>query len=258
VITTNALSPKEQREVFRKNLDARSTSGMCDGFVQANLVILPKEYAFDFLLFAHRNSKPCALVDVMEPGVVKPNIADADIRTDLQKYNIYKDGKFVEEVNDITSYWRDDFVTFLIGCSFTFERALNEAGIEMLHQKTNKTVSMYVTNIECDPAGVFHGPTVVSMRPVRKDLLVKSVEVTANYPHTHGTPLHIGDPSVIGITDITKPDFGDFVPYDEDKYEPVFWACGVTPQAVALKSKPSIMITHVPGHMFISDQKEIL
>ena len=257
-MTVVCLSPKEQRERFRNNLDIKSTSGMCEGFVQANLVILPQEYAFDFLLFCQRNNKPCALVDVMEAGVTKPNIADADIRTDIPKYRIYKSGELVEEVTDITSYWRDDFVTFLIGCSFTFERALTEGGIEMLHQKTNKTVAMYITNIACEKAGVFEGPTVVSMRPVKKRDLVKSVEITARYPHTHGTPLHIGDPSVIGIKDFTQPDFGEFTPYDEDEYVPVFWACGVTPQAVALHAKPSIMITHAPGYMFIADQKEIL
>lgn len=252
------LSPKDQRERFRNNLDIRTTSGMCDGFVQANLVILPKEYAFDYLLFSQRNPKPCPIVDVLEPGVTRPNIADADILTDIPKYRIYKSGQLVEEVTNITSYWRDDFVSFLIGCSFTFERALNEAGIEMLHQKMSKTVSMYITNIACKRAGIFEGPMVVSMRPIKKIDVVKSVEITSRYPHTHGTPIHIGDPSVIGINDITKPDFGDFIPYDENEYIPVFWACGVTPQAVALHVKPSIMITHSPGYMFISDQKEVL
>lgn len=251
-----ARSPKDQRGRFRQGLDVVTTSGICDGYTQANLVILPKEYAFDFLLYAQRNPKPCPLVDVMEAGVVKPNIADADIRTDLPKYRIYKEGVLEQEVTDITPYWRNDFVTFLIGCSFTFERALSNAGIEMLHQKAGKVVSMYITNIETEQAGIFKGPTVVSMRPIKKRDLVKAVEITGKYPHTHGTPLHIGDPAAIGITDIAKPDFGDFTPYDENEYVPVFWACGVTPQVAALHAKPSIMITHAPGHMFISDQKE--
>lgn len=257
-VTNQVRSPKEQRERFRRNLDIQTTSGLCDGFMQANLVILPKEYAFEFLLFCQRNIKPCPIVDVMEAGVYTPNVADADIRTDIPKYRVYESGTFKEEVTDVTPYWRDDFVTFLIGCSFTFERALVEAGIDMLHQQAGNVVSMYVTNIPCEKAGRFEGPTVVSMRPIKKRDLVKAVEVTGKYPHTHGTPLHIGDPAVIGIEDITKPDYGEFTSYSEDEYVPVFWACGVTPQAVALQAKPSIMITHAPGYMFISDQKELI
>lgn len=258
ILKTLNNSPKEQREKYRRNLDFKGTSGICDGFMQANLVILPKDYAFDFLLFCQRNIKPCPIVDVMEAGEYRPNVAQADIRTDLAKYNIYKSGKLSEEVTDITSYWREDFVTFLIGCSYTFERALTESGINMLHQQANKIVSVYITNIPCMSAGIFKGPMVVSMRPIKKRDLVKSVEITAKYPHTHGAPVHIGDPSLIGITDITKPDFGEFTSFSEEEYVPVFWGCGVTPQAVAMQSKVPIMITHSPGHMFISDQKELM
>lgn len=250
-------SPKEQRLRFRNNLDIGSTGGMCEGFVQANLAIIPKEYAFEFLLFCQRNLKPCPLVDVLEPGIFTPNIADADIRTDLPRYNIYKSGELVDNVPDIKSIWQDDFVTFLIGCSYTFERALIAEGIEMLHQKTNQIPGVYVTNIPCEKVGMFGGPVVVSMRPIRKENLVKVVEVTARYPHTHGTPIHIGDPSVIGIEDITKPKYGEHIEFSDD-YVPVFWACGVTPQEVALQSKPSTMITHDCGLMFISDQEEKL
>lgn len=252
------LTPKEIRQLIRENKLKTSTSGLGEGYVQANLAIVPADYAFEFLLFCHRNPKPCPIVDVLEPGVYTPNIADADIRTDISRYRIFENGELVAETNDIVSYWRDDFVTFLIGCSFTFERALVEAGIEMLHQKTeSKFVPVYETNIECKSAGRFHGPMVVSMRPIKKVDLVKAVEITAKYPHTHGSPIHIGDPSLIGIEDITKPDHGEFVPYSEE-YVPVFWACGVTPQAVAMRAKPPIMITHAAGHMFISDQKEEL
>jgi len=256
-MNTVILSPKDQRERFRNNLEVRNTSGLCEGFMQANLVILPKEYAFDFLLFSKRNHKPCPIVDVLEPGAVKPKVADADIRTDIPKYRVFKSGELADETTDIKSYWRDDFVSFLIGCSFTFERALNEAGIEMLHQKEHKGVAVYITNIECKKAGIFHGPMVVSMRPIKKSEIVKSIEITSRYSHTHGAPVHVGDASLIGIKDISKPDYGDFIPYDENEYVPVFWACGVTPQAVALQSKPSIMITHAPGYMFISDKREI-
>lgn len=255
---SSVTSPKEQRERFRQNLDVQTTAGLCNGYMQANLVILPQEYAFDFLLFSQRNPKPCPIVDIMEAGQYKTNIADADIRTDVPKYRIYKSGELEEEVTDITSYWKDDFVTFLLGCSFTFERALEESGIEMLHQKMNNIVSMYVTNIPCQKAGSFEGSMVVSMRPIKKRDLVKSVEITSIYPHTHGTPIHIGDPSAIGIKDITKPDFGEFTMFSEEEYVPVFWACGVTPQVAVLNAKPSIMITHAPAYMFISDQKELV
>lgn len=257
-MNNETLTPKELRELIRQNKLETSTSGLCKGYVQANLAIVPAEYAFEFLLFCHKNPKPCPIVDVLETGVFKPNIADADIRTDITKYRIFKNGEAETETSDLTPYWRDDFVTFLIGCSFTFERALSEQGIEMLHQKTkNKFVPVYETNIECNSAGRFQGPMVVSMRPIKKTDVVKCVEITAKYPHTHGTPVHIGDPSLIGITDITKPDYGEYTPFSEE-YVPVFWACGVTPQAVAQKAKPSIMITHAAGHMFITDQKEIL
>jgi uncharacterized protein YcsI (UPF0317 family) len=251
-------TPKEQRRRFRENLDMKNTSGMCDGFLQANLVILPQEYAFDFFLFCNRNPKPCPIVDVMEAGIYTPNIAtDSDIRTDIPNYRIYKNGKMEQELTDIESYWQNDFVSFLLGCSLTFERALKESGIEMLHQKMNRTIPMYITNIDCQQAGIFKGPMVVSMRPIKKRDLVKSVEITSRFPHAHGSPIHIGDPQAIGIHDITKPDFGEHTPFSEE-YVPVFWACGVTPQVAAMQSKPNIMITHAPGYMFISDQKELL
>ena len=250
------LNPFEQRQRIRNGLDNRPSSGMCDGYTQGNLVILPKTYAFDFLLFCHRNLKPCPLIDVLEPGEKKPNIADADICTDISRYRIFKNGELVEEVEDITSYWQDDLVTFLIGCSNTFERALLKEGIEILYRDAGNNVAMYTTSIPTNSAGVFKGPLVVSMRPVKKDKLVAAVEITAKFPHTHGAPVHIGDPSVLGIKDLEKPDFGDFTPYDPDEYVPVFWACGVTPQAVAMASKPAFMITHAPGYMFISDKEE--
>ncbi|RYL92775.1 putative hydro-lyase [Sporolactobacillus sp. THM7-4] len=260
MMTIIQRSPKEQRERIRNGFDTVPTTGMCAGYTQANLVILPKEYAFDFLLFANRNPKPCPIVDVMEPGQIVSNIADptSNICTDIGKYRIYKKGELIEEVEDITPYWRDDFVSFLIGCSYTFENALENAGIEMLFRTAGNNVAMYKTNIPCYQAGIFHGPLVVSMRPVPKRKLVTAVEVTAKFIHTHGAPIHIGDPSKIGIEDITKPSYGDFTPYDEEEYVPVFWACGVTPQEVAKASKPEIMITHTPGYMFISDRKESL
>ncbi len=251
------ISPIEIRELIRNQEITGPTAGMSKGFAQANLVILKKEHAFDFLLFCQRNPKPCPLLDVTEPGSFHPSkiAKDADIRKDIPKYRIYKDGVYTEEVTDITEYWEDDMVGFLLGCSFTFETPMLENGIPIRHIEENCNVPMYKTNIQCEKAGMFEGPTVVSMRPMTPEDAIRAIQITTNLPGVHGAPIHIGDPSQIGIQDISKPDFGDAVTIKEGEV-PVFWACGVTPQAVAMESKPSIMITHAPGHMFISDLKD--
>ncbi|MEQ8155051.1 MAG: putative hydro-lyase [Clostridiaceae bacterium] len=252
-----SMSPAQIRQLIRENKFASPTAGLADGFTQANLVILKKELAFDFLLFCQRNPKPCPVIDVTEPGSPVPALAakDADLRTDVPKYRIYKYGELVEEVADIKKYWEDDMVCFLLGCSFTFEYPLIRNDIPVRHIEQNCNVPMYKTNIECIKAGRFHGPTVVSMRPVPEKDIVRAVQVTSRFPSVHGAPLHIGNPASIGITDINKPDFGDMVQINEGEV-PVFWACGVTPQAVAMEVKPEIMITHSPGHMFITDIKD--
>jgi len=248
--------PAELRNLIRQNELIVPTAGMSKGYTQANLAILKKEDAFDFLLFCQRNQKSCPLVDVTEPGIFESTIAKgSDLRTDIPKYRVYKDGEFIEEVLDIKSYWEEDMVCFLIGCSFTFETPLLEAGIGIRHIEEGCNVPMYKTNIPTTPAGKFSGPTVVSMRPMTEAEAIHAVQITSRFPGVHGAPLHIGDPKVIGIEDIHKPDFGDAVTIKEGEI-PVFWACGVTPQAVAMQSKPSIMITHAPGHMFISDLKD--
>ena len=251
------ISPVEIRELIRKQEITGPTAGMSKGFAQANLVILNKEHAFDFLLFCQRNPKPCPLLDVTEPGSFHPSkiAKDADIRKDIPKYRIYKDGVYTEEVKDITEYWEEDMVGFLLGCSFTFETPMLENGIPIRHIEENCNVPMFKTNIQCEKAGMFEGPTVVSMRPMAPEDAIRAIQITTNLPGVHGAPIHIGDPSQIGIQDISKPDFGDAVTIKEGEV-PVFWACGVTPQAVAMESKPSIMITHAPGHMFISDLKD--
>lgn len=253
----NSLSPSNIRELIRTGKITGPTAGMSKGYTQANLAILKKEYAYDFLLFCQRNPKSCPLIDVTDIGSFTPNsiAKDADIRTDIPKYRIYKDGEYSEEVADITDYWEDDMVAFLIGCSFTFETPLLEAGIPIRHIEENCNVPMYKTNIPCVKAGVFEGPTVVSMRPMSSADAIRAVQITSRFPDVHGAPIHIGDPSQIGISDLTKPDFGDSVTIKDGEI-PVFWACGVTPQAVAMQSKPSIMITHAPGCMFISDLKD--
>ncbi len=248
---------QETRQQIRAGKLLKPTCGLAPGFTQANLVVLPREYALDFLIFCQRNPKPCPVLEVLEPGSCEPVLTapKADIRTDIALYRVYQDGKFTAETEDIKEYWNSELISFLLGCSFTFETALIRAGIEMRHIDEGKNVSMYTTSIAMTPAGMFHGPLVVSMRPIPRDKVVKAVQITSRYPGVHGAPVHIGEPEKIGIVDLSKPDWGDQTVFKEDEV-PVFWACGVTPQAVALESKPAQMITHSPGHMFITDLRD--
>lgn len=250
------LSPAEARKLIRSQAWDKPTAGMANGYIQANLAILPKEMAFEFLLFCQRNPKSCPIIDVTEPGSPIPPLSapDADLRTDIPKYRIYRNGELAEELTDISSYWRDDLVGFLLGCSFTFEEALLNHHIPIRHIEENRNVPMYKTNIESVKSGRFEGPMVVSMRPMSEKDAIRAVQVTSRFPSVHGAPVHIGNPEAIGIKDINQPDFGDTVTIKESEV-PVFWACGVTPQAVAMHVKPEIMITHSPGHMFITDLK---
>lgn len=230
------------------------TSGLAPGFAQANLVVLPRELAFDFLLFCRRNSKPCPVLDVTDPGRWSPPAVapDADLRTDLPKYRVWKHGELIDEPNDVLKYWNNDLVSFVIGCSFTFENAMMRAGLSVRHVEHECNVPMYRTNIPCNPAGVFQGPLVVSMRPLSPADAVRAIQITSRYPDVHGAPIHFGSPADIGIADITRPDFGDAVPLHPGEI-PVFWACGVTPQAVLMATKPEFAITHSPGCMFVTD-----
>ena len=250
-------SPPELRRLFRRGELTIPTAGLASGYVQTNLAVLPRDLAFDFLLFCQRNQRPCPLVEVIEAGKTEPvtTAPGADVRTDIGLYRVFKNGEMVDEVKDISSYWQDDLVSFLLGCSFTFEAAMTRAGIHLHHIEENKNVSMYRTNVDTVPAGMFHGPMVMSMRPIKPSQVVKAVQVTSRYPFAHGAPLHIGSPELIGINDIERPDFGDPVDIQEDEV-PVFWACGVTPQSVAMSSKPPLMITHSPGYMFITDMPD--
>jgi uncharacterized protein YcsI (UPF0317 family) len=234
------------------------TAGLALGFVQANLVIVPKELAFDFLLFCQRNPKPCPLLDVTEPGDPEPRLIapGADIRTDVPRYRVYKNGALADEPTDLTTYWREDLVGFLIGCSFTFENALLQAGLPVRHIEAGVNVPMFRTNITCRPAGVFHGPMVVSMRPMTPHQALQASRVCARFPRAHGAPVHSGNPGTIGISDLMRPDFGDPVTIKTGEV-PVFWACGVTPQAVAMEVKPPLLITHKPGHMFLTDWRDV-
>lgn len=250
-------TPEELWPLIRKEKITSPTAGMCDGYTQANLVILPKAEAFDFMIYAQRNLKPVPVLDVTEPGKSAPKLVapKADLRTDIPKYRVYKEGKLVDEPLNIKDLWQDDFVAFLLGCSFTFERALLDASIPVRHREEDKNVPMYISNIETTPGGIFKGPTVVTMRPIPREKVVKAVQVTSRFPLTHGAPVHIGDPQQIGIDDLSEVDFGDSVEVREGEV-PVFWACGVTAQVAAMEVKPEITITHAPGHMFITNRKD--
>ena len=256
-LTTSAETVTGIRTDIRTGRWSGVTSGIAPGYVQANLAVLPRDLAFDFLLFCQRNPKPCPLIEVLEAGETNPKITapNADIRTDVPAYRIYENGEFMSEIPSLEEVWRDDLVSFLLGCSFSFENSLLEVGIPLRHQDMGCNVPMFITNIPTTPAGIFSGPMVVSMRPIHQDKIVRAVQVTSRFPATHGAPIQIGDPRSIGIKDLSCPDFGD--PVDLEPHEiPVFWACGVTPQAVALSCKPSLMLTHAPGKMFITDQKD--
>lgn len=246
------LSPRDFRALCRAGRYAGATAGIAPGHVQANLMIVSRAAAFDFLLFCQRNPKPCPLVEVLEAGRWEPVAAPgADIRSDLPGYRVYRDGTLVDEVADITALWRDDLVTFLIGCSFSFEAALIEAGIPLRHVAQGRNVAMYRSTIDCVPAGVFHGPMVVSMRPIAARDVARTVEICARFPQVHGAPIHVGDPAALGIRDLARPDYGDAVDVEPGEV-PVFWACGVTPQAVAIAARLPC-ITHAPGKMFVAD-----
>lgn len=251
------------RALCRRGEHCRPTAGYALGFVQANLVVLPRELAFDFLLFCQRNPKPCPVLEVTDAGNPEPTgvAIDADLRTDLPRYRIYRNGSLSEEVIDIQVHWRDDSVAFLLGCSFTFEAALLRAGLSVRHlQETAadgkpKNVPMFRTKIACRPAGRFSGPLVVSMRPFLPADADRAAAITARLPQVHGAPVNLGDPAALGIHDLNQPDWGDAVTIRPGEI-PVFWACGVTPQAVAIASKLPLVITHSPGHMFVTDLLE--
>ncbi len=247
-------SPLGVRLASRSGALDAPTSGLANGFVQGNLAILPAEMASEFLRFCQLNPKPCPIIGMSEVGDPKiPSLGlDLDIRTDIPRYRVWKDGVMVDEPQDVKSWWRDDLVAFVIGCSHSFEEALLEDGLSIRHIERKATVPMYKTNIACAPAGRFSGPTVVSMRPFRPADAIRAVQITTRFPAVHGAPVHLGLPEQIGIKDIDKPDWGDAMPIGKDEL-PVFWACGVTPQAVIMAAKPSFAITHAPGRMIVTD-----
>jgi uncharacterized protein YcsI (UPF0317 family) len=244
------------RSAARTGALTGNTSGVALGYVQGNLVVLPAAIASDFLRFAQRNPKPCPLIGVSEPGSrAVPELGeDIDIATDLPQYRVWRNGELVDEPHSVESYWRDDLVSFVIGCSFTFEESLLAAGIPLRHVACGDNVTMFRTSIATQPAGPFQGPMVVSMRPLRPVDAIRAIQITSRFPAVHGAPVHIGLPDAIGIADIMKPDYGDPVEIKPDEL-PVFWACGVTPQSVIAATKPAFAITHAPGCMLVTDRR---
>ncbi len=251
------VTGSEMRRAIRAGQWRKPTPGLALGYVQANLVVVPRDLAFDFLLFCQRNHNPCPLLDVTEPGNPEPRLMapGADLRTDVPRYRVFQGGELIEEPDNLLHLWRSDLVGFLLGCSFTFENALLQAGLPVRHVEAGCNVPMFRTNIACRPAGIFQGPMVVSMRPMTPAQAIHAVQVTSRFPRAHGAPVHLGDPAAIGIGDLRRPDFGDAVPIRPGEV-PVFWACGVTPQAVAMEVRPPLLITHKPGHMFVTDWRD--
>ena len=254
--SNQSISPSQLRGLIRERKWTKPTTGLVPGFVQANLVILPREQAFHFLLFCVRNPKPCPILDVLEPGQVEPSIArGADLRTDLPKYRIYEKGVLQKEVEEVRDFFHEGMVSFLLGCSFSFESAMLAAGLPIRNIEEGKNVSMYITNRPCVPAGPFSSPLVVSMRPLTPQQAVRATQVTTRFHLTHGAPVHFGAPEKIGIKDLKRPEFGDPVTIRQDEI-PVFWACGVTSALAATSARLPLVITHAPGHMFVSDLKD--
>ena len=250
------ISPAELRQKIRNGAHKGNTSGLCAGYVQCNLVILPADWAEDFLAFCEANPKPCPLIAVSQPGEF--NLAklgaDIDIRSDIPSYRVFENGQLRNEVNDISDLWRDDLVAFLLGCSFSFEEALIAEGLDVRNVTEAVNVPMYRTNIDCTAVGQFAGQMVVSMRPFAPPEALRAAEISGRFPSVHGEPVHYANPEHIGITDVDQPDYGDSVTIKEGEH-PLFWACGVTPQVALENAKPPFCITHSPGSMLVTDMK---
>jgi uncharacterized protein YcsI (UPF0317 family) len=249
-----AMLPSQKARLDFRDGAAATTAGVANGYVQGNLAILPEKQAADFHRFCQLNPKPCPIIGMSEVGNPKiPALGlDLDVRTDVPRYRVWRDGEVVDEPTDVMAHWRDDLVTFVLGCSYSFEEALLDEGLPIRHIELDTRVPMYRTNIACQPAGPFSGPMVVSMRPFKPKDAIRAVQITSRYPSVHGAPVHLGLPQSIGIADIGRPDYGDPVPVASDEI-PVFWACGVTPQAVIAAAKTPFAITHAPGLMLVTD-----
>lgn len=247
-------SPRLARRAIREGKWSGVTTGISNGYAQGNLAVIPQAYAADFMRFCMFNRAPCPILDVTAPGTpFTENLGeDIDLRTDLPRYRVFKDGNPIDEPSDLLSQWRDDLVAFVIGCSHSFEESLEQEGVPLRHREDGRAVPVYRTNIPLKPAGPFHGNCVVSMRPMPPADVIRAIQITTDMPSVHGAPVHIGHPEMIGIEDISSPDFGD-APVMKDGDIPVFWACGVTPQIVLMNACLPLALTHAPGNMLITD-----
>ncbi|MDW7709184.1 MAG: putative hydro-lyase [Deferrisomatales bacterium] len=255
MLETNRLpTGRDVRDACRRGELTGPTAGLAPGYGQANLVVVPQEAAEDFAAFCERNPRPCPLLERTGPGGWEPRrlAPGADLRTDLPRYRVLREGRCTARPTDILSLWREDFVAFLLGCSFTFEAALLDAGVPVRHLEEGRNVPMFRTSLACVPAGPFRGPLVVSMRPMPPEQAARAAEITARHPHFHGAPVHVGDPGAIGVADLARPDYGDAVTVRPGEV-PVFWACGVTPLEALLGAGLEVAATHEPGHMFVTD-----
>lgn len=255
VASASSLTPYALRQQIRQGRFTGNTSGQAAGFVQCNLAIIPADYANEFLRFCQANPKPCPLIGMAaNPGdyLISDAGEDVDIRTDVPAYQLFEQGEPTTQVPDLLDIWRDDLVTFMLGCSFSFEEALLADGLEIRNITEAVNVPMYRTSIPCTPAGRFSGNMVVSMRPMPAASAIRAIQICSRFPAVHGAPVHLGDPALIGIKDISKPDFGDAVTIRDGEL-PVFWACGVTPQLAIRQAKPPFCITHSPGCMLVTD-----
>ncbi len=253
-VAVKAETGAEIRKLARTGTFNSQTAGQAPDYLQGNVVILPLRYAGDFLQYCLNNPKPCPLIGLSDPGdPFIPSLgADLDIRSDIPSYRIYRQGRLAGQANDISDLWADDHVTFVLGCSFTFEEALMRAGFGVRHIEQGRNASMFKTNIQTIPGGIFEGPLVVTMRPFRASEIAEVYDICAQYPHAHGAPVYWGDPEAIGIIDLQSPDYGDALDMRDDEI-PVFWACGVTPQAAIEAAKPDLCVTHTPGYMLVTD-----
>jgi len=245
-------TPAQVRLAARQQQLTGPTAGLANGFVQANLAVLPQHLTDDFFRFCHANPKPCPLLWHGAGPLLTIKGQQIDIRTDVPKYHQFVDGRLSAVLTDLTPYWRDDLVSFLLGCSFSFEEALLAAGLEIRHITQGCNVPMYNTNLALTPVGPFQGNMVVSMRPMCPQDAIRAIQICSRFPAVHGAPVHFGDPAAIGITDIHRPDYGDAVAFKAGEV-PVFWACGVTPQVAIANAAPDLAFSHSPGCMLLTD-----
>jgi len=247
-------SARAVRARIRRGEFRGQTAGIAPGMVQGNVAILPADWADEFLRFCLQNPKPCPVLAVGRPGdPMLPKLGrDIDIRTDVPRYRVFRDGREVDAPFELGKWWRDDLVAFVLGCSFSFEEALKDAGLGLRHVEEGVIVPMFRTSIETARTERFHGKLVVSMRPFTPADAIRAIQITSRFPGVHGAPVHLGLPETIGIRDVAKPDFGDAVSVHADEL-PVFWACGVTPQVVIETARPPFFISHYPGHMLVTD-----